>query len=109
MLRFSPAHGWPSASLSHRLVRHPLRAANDNGRMLSELGHGDAVLSAALRLFGAHGLSAAVRARESAEAARGAGDAAGYDWWLEVCHTLDARLARDCVRQDRRRNRAPRA
>ncbi len=63
-------------------------AANDNGA-----GPADAMLHAALRHFAEHGLAAAQRARRQAEAAFFAGDRQGYQWWLEVCRTLDRRMA----------------
>ena len=48
----------------------------------------------ALRHFGAHGLKAAETARDMAEEAFRAGDEDSYRWWLGICRTLDARLAR---------------
>jgi len=62
--------------------------ANDNGT-----GTSDATLHAALRHFAEHGLAAAQRARGQAEAAFFAGDRQSYQWWLEVCRTLDRRMA----------------
>ena len=62
--------------------------ANDNGAPAN-----DAMLHAALRHFAEHGLAAAQRARRQAESAFFAGDRQGYAWWLEVCRTLDRRLA----------------
>ena len=42
----------------------------------------------------AHGLKAAETARDMAEEAFRAGDEDSYRWWLGICRTLDARLAR---------------
>ena len=54
----------------------------------------DRAMRAALRHFGAHGLKAAETARDMAEEAFRAGDEDSYRWWLGICRTLDARLAR---------------
>jgi hypothetical protein len=51
------------------------------------------MLHAALRHFAEHGLAAAHRARGQAEAALRADDRQGYLWWLDICRTLDRRLA----------------
>lgn len=64
-------------------------AANDNG---SRLG-GDGLLPEALRHFAEHGLSAARRARNNAEAAFAAGDHDGYHAWRAICRILDRRMA----------------
>ena len=65
------------------------RPANDNGS-----GHAsDTMLTAALRHFSDHGLSAARHARLKAKAARRSGDEQGYRWWLDICRTLDRRMA----------------
>ncbi|TIX50400.1 hypothetical protein [Alteraurantiacibacter aquimixticola] len=67
------------------------RPANDNGG-----GHSsDTALTAALRHFADHGLAAARHARLKAKAARHAGDEQGYRWWLEICRTLDRRMAQE--------------
>lgn len=71
-----------------RPARMPLNAANDNG---SGVG-GERLLKAALRHFAEHGLSAAERARENAEAAFFAGDSDQYRWWMAICTTLDRRM-----------------
>lgn len=52
------------------------------------------MLHAALRHFARHGLRAAREARREAERAFFAGDRERYDWWLVICRTLDARIAR---------------
>ncbi len=54
----------------------------------------DEMLDAALRHFADHGLAAAGRARIYAEAASAVGDTQSYRWWLEICRTLDRRMAR---------------
>lgn len=65
------------------------RAANDNdgGIANSEL------LREALHHFARHGLGAAQRAGEAALAARRRGDLDACRHWLEVCRTLDRRMA----------------
>ena len=77
-----------------RTVRMPLNAANDNfaGNGGSGLG-GERLLKAALRHFSEHGLGAAERARENAEAAFFAGDRDEYRWWMAICTALDRRMS----------------
>ena len=65
------------------------RAANDNALDLGD----DAVLRAALRHFARYGLGAAEAARDIAERAYFSGDRDDYRWWLEICRTLDSRMA----------------
>lgn len=65
-----------------------LRAANDN-----HSGRRDLLPREALRHFAAHGLRAATVARGNAEEAHRAGDGQGYAHWLEICRTLDRRMA----------------
>jgi hypothetical protein len=65
------------------------RALNDNARDLTD----DIVLRAALRHFAQYGLSAAEHAGAKAECAFIAGDRDNYLWWLEICRTLDPRIA----------------
>jgi hypothetical protein len=109
MLHFAPRYGIVSPCLTWGLrprravtVRRP---ANDNGAALpgtregaNDHGvHEDALLAAALRLFAAHGLSAARRACEAAEIAAASGDMVGAKWWIAVCASLDSAMARDCA------------
>ena len=76
--------------MSSRLVRQACGLpANDNGSDRTT----DALLHAALRHFAQHGLAAAQRARKQAEAAFFADDRQSYQWWLEICRTLDRRMA----------------
>ena len=82
-----PAHS-PLARILER--RAPATAANDNGAGRRD----DQLLHAALRHFAQYGLGAAREARRHAERAFFAGDRANYDWWLGICRTLDARLAK---------------
>ena len=72
-----------------RPTQMPLNAANDNG---SGLG-GERLLKAALRHFAEHGLSAAERARDNAEAAFFAGNREEYRWWMAICTSLDRRMS----------------
>ncbi|WP_374405152.1 hypothetical protein [Pelagerythrobacter sp.] len=70
--------------------RAPATAANDNCHERAD----DRLLHAALRHFAQYGIGAAHEARGQAERAFFAGDRERYDWWLGICRTLDARLAR---------------
>lgn len=81
------------------LGRH-LRAVNDNAESWtgSWAQQGEA-LDTALRLFAAHGFSAAARARDAAVIAEANGDGPRSAFWLEVCNTLDRRMARDFKRR----------
>lgn len=90
-LHFAPARSVAHSPVARALARKSLaRAANDNG----DLGPADdAVLTAALRHFGAHGLGAAMVALREAEQAREAGDERHHQWWMGLCQTLDRRLA----------------
>lgn len=72
-----------------RSMRMPLSAANDNGGGIG----GERLLKAALRHFAEHGLGAAERARENAEAAFFAGDREQYRWWMAICTALDRRMS----------------
>jgi hypothetical protein len=72
-----------------RMVR--AHAANDNFLAQPD----DATLRAALRHFAEHGLAAAEQARRHAEDAFFAGDREAYRWWLDICRTLDRRMARE--------------
>lgn len=118
MLHFSPRHRIISSCLTGGLTRGNTRAgghirrkaANDNtpradaaaagqhgGANDDCAAHDPALLEAALRMFAAHGLSAALRACEAAEIAKSGGDYEGADWWLAVCAMLDSAMARACL------------
>ena len=73
-------------------ARAPLTAANDNGDVQAGSLGGERLLKAALRHFAQHGLAAAERARENAEAAFFAGKSEEYRWWMAICTTLDRRM-----------------
>lgn len=90
-LRFAPARSVAHSPVARALARKGLaRSANDNG----DLGPADdAILAAALRHFGAHGLGAAIVALREAEQAREAGDETRREWWMNICQALDRRLA----------------
>lgn len=84
----------PPHALAPRLSRREIGKAcglpaNDN----SGDRPSDSMLHAALRHFAEHGLAAADRARKQAETAFFAGDRQSYQWWLEICRTLDRRMA----------------
>ncbi|WP_298191845.1 hypothetical protein [Novosphingobium sp.] len=114
MLHFAPRYGIISPCLHWGQNRKTLRsramrlpcAANDNGAALARRklsandteAHDDALLTAALRLFAAHGLSAAQRACEAAEIAAAGGDSAGAEWWIAVCAMLDGPMAKALAR-----------
>jgi hypothetical protein len=91
MLRFSPC---PRSNLLGAARHRPLRltAANDNpaGRDTRELP-----LATALKMFAAHGHSAASQAGQNARAAALVDDDAGFAHWIAVCRALDRRLARE--------------
>ncbi len=106
MLHFAPRYGIISPCLHWgpvrpRALRVP-RPVNDNGAALAArktgandtAAHDEALLAAALRLFAAHGLSAAQRACEAAQIAADGGDSAGAEWWIAVCGMLDGPMAR---------------
>lgn len=67
----------------------PMRAVNDNAQGLSS----DGLLRDALRHFAEHGLGAAEQARINAEQAFFADDRDEYRRWVEICRTLDRRMA----------------
>lgn len=105
MLHFAPRYGRVARQLTGR-PSAPLSAVNDNpaNDIASPPAHGEdaAMLAAALRLFAAHGLSAARQAEHRAEAAARLGDAEETAWWLGVCRMLDRRLARDLAARQAR-------
>ena len=96
MLRFAPRYGIISPALvrpSHRGMR---LAVNDNQRstrtMVAASGAiADARVQAALRLFAAHGLEAAERARLAAANANARGDESDARWWNEISRMLGQR------------------
>lgn len=110
MLRFAPRYGIISPCLhwrqswgsAHSRVLHVPLAANDNGAAVAgskasandTAAHDEALLEAALRLFAAHGLSAAQRACEAAQIAADGDDSVGAEWWIAVCAMLDGPMAR---------------
>ncbi len=89
-IRFAPAlYRTRATKPLLRMVR--THAANDNFLAQPD----DATLRAALRHFAEHGLAAAEQARRHAEDAVFAGDRGAYRWWLDICRTLDRRMARE--------------
>ena len=101
MLHFAPRYGKISPCLKpmHKQARRA--AANDNsfprpdGAVGGAAGANDddALLEAALRLFGAHGLSAAQRAYEAAEIAEKLAEPDNARWWTTIGRVLDGGLA----------------
>lgn len=84
----------PKSAIRNRMENLQVRsasfiAANDNAGKHSC----DAMLHAALKHFADHGLAAARHAGLQAEQARKTGDDQSYHWWLEICRTLDRRMA----------------
>lgn len=98
MLRFAPRYGIISPCLSRRIEARHLRAVNDNTDLWSRQGE---ALDTALRLFAAHGFSAAARARDAAVIAERSGEPGRVEFWVEVCATLDRRMARDFLKRKR--------
>ena len=100
MLRFAPRYGIISPCLSRSIQGRHLRAVNDNAESWSgswaQLGE---AMDTALRLFAAHGFSAAARARDAAVIAERSGEQNRVDFWVEVCATLDRRMARDFMKR----------
>lgn len=98
MVRFAPRYGIISPCLARPVQARHLRAMNDNaGARTGSRHEDDAALDTALRLFAAHGFSAAERARDAVLIAQVSEDAARAEFWLDVCRTLDRRMARDVV------------
>lgn len=96
-LRFAPARTVTRSPIARALARRSLaRAANDNGDPGVK---DDAVLHAALRHFATHGLGAAIAALREAERAEADGDPQAHAWWMDICRTLDRRLAGRAVHQ----------
>ncbi len=99
MLRFAPRYGIVAPALVRpsRQVWRP--AANDNQRPAAAAGEaptvagalGDARVQAALRLFAAHGLSAAEQARRAAANANALGHDSDARWWQEISVMLGQR------------------
>lgn len=88
-LRFAAARSAKTSPLARALARRaPGLAANDNAAETQ-----DQLLHMALRHFAEHGLGAAGDAHRRAEQAFFAGDREAYQWWLNVCRTLDKRMA----------------
>jgi hypothetical protein len=96
MLRFAPRYGIISPCLSRRIHPRHVRAVNDNATLSICQ---DEALDTALRLFAAHGFSAAARARDAAVIAQHSGEAERVTFWVEVCATLDRRMAQDFMKR----------
>lgn len=71
-----------------RRARLAGQAANDNDAQTQ-----DVMLRDALRHFAEHGLRAAQVARDNALQAHASDDQISYLHWLEICRTLDRRMA----------------
>jgi len=88
MLHFAPRFGIVSLALVRGSCRPLQRAANDNQVHNDPGVIGDARVQAALRLFAAHGLAAAARARTEAANANARGDLGDARWWDEISRML---------------------
>lgn len=96
MLKRAAKRSAVNAPIARGMAREACsKAANDNS-VHSALDYkaNHVTFEAALRHFGQHGLGAAREARKRAESAFFAGDRSRYDHWLNICRTLDRRLAR---------------
>ena len=99
-LRFAAARQPARSPIARAFAKRiPDEAANDDAGVAGAIGE-DAVLSAALRHFAAHGLGAAHAAKSNAEAAFRRGDRPGYERWLGICRALDRRLAGQVARRN---------
>jgi len=92
-IRFASAS--QTSPIAGIVIRTPRRReipnfANDNG---PPPANDEALLTEALRHFGAHGLRAAELAAQTARTAYEMGDATGCESWLSICRMLDRRLA----------------
>lgn len=101
-VHFAAARSTAHSPIARALARKALgRAANDNvvaGNGVAVDSSFDTMMRAALKHFAQHGLGAAREARNHAEQAHFTGDMESYEWWLDVCRTLDRRVAEDLVR-----------
>ncbi len=93
MLRFAPRYGMISPVLVRPSRRGWPWAENDNQRssttrVVACEVMGDERVQAALRLFAAHGLAAADRARRAAANANARGDDFDARWWEEISRML---------------------
>lgn len=95
-IHFAAARCASRSPVARALARKALRrAANDNPGGASECGVEARLLSAALRHFAEHGVSAAEEAAIQAEQAWEQGDCESYLWWAEICRKLDRKRARE--------------
>lgn len=96
MLRFAPRYGIISPCMARPILGRHVRAVNDNAEeWCGSWPQQSEALDTALRLFAAHGFSAAARARDAALIAERGGDDGRVGFWMEVCKTLDRRMARE--------------
>lgn len=100
MVRFAPRYGIISPCMARPILGRHVRAVNDNAEeWCGSWPQESAALDTALRMFAAHGFSAAARACDAAAIAEFGGDTGRSAFWLEVCRTLDRRMARDFARR----------
>lgn len=89
-IHFSAARNSQADRIARTLIACvPLHPANDNGPEPAN----DALLHAALRHFGEHGLGAARLAADWVAEALAHGNDREARYWLEICRSLDRRLA----------------
>lgn len=98
-VHFAAARSVSHSPVARAFARRAIaRAANDNGDLALQQ-HQDSVLRAALLHFAKHGLAGPSEARKEAEQAFFAGDSDAYKWWLDICRTLDRRMAEEVTRK----------
>lgn len=101
-IHFAAARCASRSPVARALARKAVhRAANDNPGGEAECGAEARLLSAALRHFAEHGVSAAEEAARQAEQAWEQDDRVGYLWWAEICRKLDRQRARELTRNIR--------
>ena len=99
-IHFAAARCASRSPVARALARRAVhRAANDNPGGEAECSGEARVLNAALRHFAEHGLRAAEAAAELAERAWREGEPEACEWWTEVCHKLDRKLALELKRR----------
>ena len=79
-----------------KLMREVIKEADKTDKNITYF---ELLTAAALKHFAQHGLGAAREALNQAEQAHFTGDMESYAWWLDVCRTLDRRVAEDLIRR----------
>ena len=95
-IRFAAAHSRPISDVVFVPVAGSVpRPANDHDPLPPRnwFSPRERVLREALRHFASYGMAAAACARDNARAAYLRGETANCTRWLEICRTLDRRMA----------------